>query len=476
MKKISFVMATLFVFIVILLMAMGGTGCANIVPPSGGPRDSIPPLLLKTTPGDSTRNFKGNKITFTFDEFIDIDNPGENLLISPSLKTNPVVDHKLNTITLKLKDTLDDNTTYTIQFGRAVKDFNEGNILQNLVYTFSTGPYIDSLQLKGKVILAETGKIDTTLIVMLHTSANDSAVVKERPRYISKLNGQGEFVFTNLPPKTFYIYTLKDNNGTRRYLDEKQLFGFADIPVTLSDSVRPVTLYAYSESDATPNIPASPASGNRNRRGPGDVADKRLKLQTNLVNNQQDLLSPLVISTDKSLRSFDSTKLKLYTDSVFNPVTDCQFVKDSSNKKIVLQFKWKEQTLYHIILDKDFAVDEEGKKLLRNDTISFTTKKLADYGSVKLTIRNVDMSKNPILQFIAGNQLYKSYPLAGNTFSEDLFLPGEYELRILYDENKNGKWDAGKFFGKHQQPEIAKPIERKINIKPAWKNEFDISL
>jgi hypothetical protein len=142
----------------------------------------------------------------------------------------------------------------------------------------------------------------------------------------------------------------------------------------------------------------------------------------------------------------------------------------------VLQFKWKEQTLYHIILDKDFAVDEEGKKLLRNDTISFTTKKLADYGSVKLTIRNVDMSKNPILQFIAGNQLYKSYPLAGNTFSEDLFLPGEYELRILYDENKNGKWDAGKFFGKHQQPEIAKPIERKINIKPAWKNEFDISL
>ncbi|HUM98047.1 MAG TPA: Ig-like domain-containing protein [Chitinophagaceae bacterium] len=476
MKKISFVMATLFVFIVILLMAMGGTGCANIVPPSGGPRDSIPPLLLKTTPGDSTRNFKGNKITFTFDEFIDIDNPGENLLISPSLKTNPVVDHKLNTITLKLKDTLDDNTTYTIQFGRAVKDFNEGNILQNLVYTFSTGPYIDSLQLKGKVILAETGKIDTTLIVMLHTSANDSAVVKERPRYISKLNGQGEFVFTNLPPKTFYIYTLKDNNGTRRYLDEKQLFGFADKPVTLSDSVSPVTLYAYSESDATPNIPASPASGNRNRRGPGDVADKRLKLQTNLVNNQQDLLSPLVISTDKSLRSFDSTKLKLYTDSVFNPVTDCQFVKDSSNKKIVLQFKWKEQTLYHIILDKDFAVDEEGKKLLRNDTISFTTKKLADYGSVKLTIRNVDMSKNPILQFIAGNQLYKSYPLAGNTFSEDLFLPGEYELRILYDENKNGKWDAGKFFGKHQQPEIAKPIERKINIKPAWKNEFDISL
>jgi len=174
MKKISFVTATLLAFIVILVMAVGGSGCANIVPPSGGPRDSIPPLLLKTTPGDSTRNFKGNKITFTFDEFID------------SPKSQPVVDHKLNTLTLKIKDTLENNTTYTIQFGRTVKDFNEGNVLQNLVYTFSTGPYIDSLQLKGKVILAETGKIDTTLIVMLHTSANDSAVVKERPRYIAK--------------------------------------------------------------------------------------------------------------------------------------------------------------------------------------------------------------------------------------------------------------------------------------------------
>jgi len=171
MKKISFVTATLLAFIVILVMAVGGSGCANIVPPSGGPRDSIPPLLLKTTPGDSTRNFKGNKITFTFDEFIDVDNPSENLLISPSPKSQPVVDHKLNTLTLKIKDTLENNTTYTIQFGRTVKDFNEGNVLQNLVYTFSTGPYIDSLQLKGKVILAETGKIDTTLIVMLHTSA-----------------------------------------------------------------------------------------------------------------------------------------------------------------------------------------------------------------------------------------------------------------------------------------------------------------
>lgn len=132
--------------------------------------------------------------------------------------------------------------------------------------------------------------------------------------------------------------------------------------------------------------------------------------------------------------------------------------------------------MYHVVLDKDFATDSSGKKLLKTDTITFVSKKLSDYGSVKLTIRNLEQARNPVLQFIVGNTLYKSFPLSGNSFAADVFLPGEYELRILYDENKNGKWDPGVFFGKHRQPEIAKPIERRINIKPAWKNEFDISL
>ena len=459
-----------------VVLSFGGSGCANIVPPSGGPRDSIAPVLLKISPGDSTRNFKGNKITFTFDEFIDVQNQEENLLISPSPKTNPVVDHKLNTLTLKLKDTLDPNTTYTINFGKMVKDFNEGNVLDNLVYTFSTGAFIDSLQLSGKVILAETGKIDTTLIVMLHTNGADSAVVKERPRYITKLNSQGEYHFVNLPPQTFYLYALKDNSGTRRYLDAKQLFAFADEPVKISNDTKPVTLYAYSEAEENRTSTAPVSSGNRNRRGGEVQADKRLKFQTTLNNNQQDLLTPFALMFEQPLRSYDSSKIKLFTDSVFNPATGYRFVKDSSNKKIVLENTWKENTMYHVVLDKDFATDSSGKKLLKTDTITFVSKKLSDYGSVKLTIRNLEQARNPVLQFIFGNSLYKSIPLSGNSFSTDVFLPGEYELRILYDENKNGKWDPGVFFGKRRQPEIAKPIERRINIKPAWKNEFDISL
>lgn len=475
-------MKKIFLFLLVAFLLVQQTillpGCANIVPPLGGPRDSLPPRLLKATPHDSTRNFKGDKISFSFDEFIDLKNAESSLLMSPSPKSNPVATHKLNTVTLRLRDSLESNTTYTINFGDAIQDFNEGNVLKNFTYTFSTGPYIDSLELRGKVILAETGKVDSTLIAMLYTNSNDSAVVKEKPRYIARLDGNGEFVFKNLPPKTFYLYALKDDSHTQRYLDEKQLFAFANTPILMNDTVTPITLYAYSVSPPTPQItaPSSNISPGNRGKNVNNAEDRRLKYQTTLISGQQDLLSTFSILLEQPLRSFDSTKIQLFTDSTYKPVPYAAFIKDSSHKKINLKVEWQENTWYHIIMNKDFAEDSLGKKLLKTDTLSFWTKKLSDYGALKLTLRNLDLTKNPVLQFVANNVLYKSFPLTANTFSEKLFLPGEYELRILFDKNKNGKWDPGTFFGKHLQPEIVKPIERKITVKPAWENEVEIVL
>lgn len=452
-------------------------GCANIVPPQGGPRDSLPPVLLKATPGDSTRNFSGNKITFTFDEFIDVQNIQENLLVSPSPKTNPTVDYKLNTVTLKLKDTLESNTTYSINFGNAIKDFNEGNPLKEFTYTFSTGRYIDSLELSGKLILAENGKTDTTLIIMLHTSANDSAVVKERPRYMAKQDSKGNFVFKNLPPKTFYLYALKDEGGTRRYFSDKQLFAFADKPVIVDGKTAPVTLYAYAAKEQAfpPNTSKLGIGANKTGKGGVNTVD-RLKYQTNITGNQQDLLSNFVMTFEQPLRFFDSTKIRLYTDTTFSPDTAYAFRKDTSNRKVILTNTWKENTTYHIILEKDFAEDSAGKKLLKTDTLSFNTKKLADYGALKLKFRDLDMTKNPVLLFVLADNVVKTIPLTSPDFSEAIFVPGEYELRILYDKNKNGTWDPGQFFGKHLQPELVKPVERKITVKAAWENEFELNL
>ena len=182
------------------------------------------------------------------------------------------------------------------------------------------------------------------------------------------------------------------------------------------------------------------------------------------------------MSFDQPLRNFDSSKVSLSTDSTFTPVTAYRFIKDSANKKLQLTHAWKENTVYHLILDKDFADDSSGRKLLKTDTLNFTTNKVSDYGVLKIVFHNFDLSKNPVLQFITNNSVFKSFPLSTADFSQSLFLPGEYELRILYDDNKNGVWDAGEFFGKHRQPEIVKPISRRITVKKSWQNEFDIAL
>ena len=373
------------------------------------------------------------------------------------------------------------NTTYTINFGNAIKDFNESNPLKDFTYTFSTGKYIDSLEFSGNVILAESGKIDTTLIVMLHTNPADSAVRNERPRYIAKLDSKGSFTFKNLPPKTFYVYALKDDGGTRRYFSNKQVFAFADQPVVVDGKTSPLTLYAYSEKDTTgiPSItaPSTRTAPARERIGRTGVTTlERLRYQTNLLNATQDLLTSFIMTFEQPLKFFDSTKISLYTDSTFTPVPDSaySFKYDSTSRQATLKNTWKENVRYHIILEKDFAEDKSGKKLLKTDTLSFTTKKMSEYGQLKLKFRNLDMAKNPVLLFVVNENIVKTVRLTNAEFSSAVFLPGDYELRILYDTNRNGVWDPGQFFGKKRQPELVKPIDRRITVKAAWENEFEI--
>lgn len=472
--KTGRILTFLFIISGLLPAVFTGPGCANIIPPDGGPRDTIPPVMINAAPGDSARHFTGNKIVLSFDEYVDVQNIQENMLVSPLPKVLPLVDFKLKTVTVKLRDTLEANTTYKIDFGNAIRDYTEGNPIKNLTYIFSTGNYIDSFEIKGKVTLAENGKVDSTLIVMLHTSADDSIVVNDKPRYIAKLDGKGNFIFRNLPGRTYYIYALKDDGGTRRYFNDKQLFAFASAPIVTSSTVANVNLYAYSAKPAGTTITNPGLTIGKNRKPNNEVTDKRLKYFTNLTGNQQDLLSDLVVSFENPLRKFDSTGLRLYTDTSFTPVANYHFKPDSTRTKLRLAMNWQENTQYVLVLDKEFADDSSGRKLLKSDTVQFRTRKREEYGSLKFIFKDLDLAKNPVLQFITGDALYKSYPLKGTEFTADLFLPGDYDLRLLFDDNKNGIWDPGEFFTKHRQPELVLPFTRTVAIKPGFRNEYDL--
>ena len=464
-------------FFVVVLLAFAGavslvssTGCANMAPPTGGPRDSLAPKLVRVIPADSSRGFNARKIVFEFNEYVQIDNMQQNLLVSPTPKINPNITSKLKTVTVAIKDTLEPNTTYVIDFGKGIKDVNEGNVLNDFSYVFTTGTTIDSLSISGNVMVAETGLTDSTLIVVLHQNLDDSAVIKERPRYVARLTPKGEFRFHHLPPGNFAIYAMKDEGGQRKYMSKSQLFAFADKPVNTTATGN-ITLYAYLEKDTTPvkkpAAPAKPAKADK---------DKRLRPGLNLSGEHLDLLDTLRLSFNQApLVTFDSSKIIL-TDEKSVPLTGYNIVRDTSNKFALIYYSWTENTPYKLILQKGYATDTLGNEVAKNDTLSFRTKKNSEYGTVQLRFINLDLTRNPVLQFVQNGQVKHSYVFTNRDFKAKIFTPGDYDLRILFDTNKNGIWDPGEFFGKHIQPEKVMAVSRRITIKANWDNEIDITL
>jgi uncharacterized protein (DUF2141 family) len=436
--------------------------CAQISNPTGGVKDSIPPRLVKASPDLRAVSVTGNRITLNFDEYIDVQEVQKNLLISPLQKQQPVITAGLRSINIRLRDTLLPNTTYSINFGDAIKDLNEGNILRNFTYVFSTGPTIDSLTLSGKVIMAENGKTDSTMIAMLYRDAPDSAVQKRKPDYIARLHTNGSFTFENLPAASFKLYALKDGDGGRTYNSLTEAFAFLDQPVNPATSPETQTLYAFTVDKQGTKTPP--------QKSP---ADKRLRITTNVVEGKLDQLGNLRLSINNPIAasSLDSIIL-LDTNLVKQPAT---LAFDSTRKQLEVTSSWKPGSAYILVIPKNSLRDSTGTTLLRNDSVRFVVRTNEEYGRLVLRFPNIDLKRKPVLQFVQNDLVIRSYPLASNEWRSQLFQPGEYEIRILYDTNGDGKWTPGDYASK-RQPEIAVVLPQKLSIRADWDNERDISL
>jgi hypothetical protein len=453
---------------ILLLISFFFTSCANIIPPSGGDRDSLPPVLVSAIPKDSAVNVSPKLITLTFDEFVSLQDVNSNLIVSPTLKDNPIVDNKLKNVTIKFKDSLEDNTTYSLNFGNAIKDVNEGNVIKNFRFVFSTGNTIDNFSYRGKVVLAEKGSIDSTLIVILHNNTSDTAIYKNRPRYFTRINGKGVFEFNNLSGGYYTAYVLP-NDFSKKYDDSTKLFAFRTEPLLINSKTITDTFYvfeAFKRKTATTSTPSATTASK---------TDTRLKYTHNLDNGNQDLLSPLELKFGKPIKKIDSSKL-LFTDSGFNPVKPSRISLDSTKTILSVHFPWKEQTRFNLILSKDALEDTAGAGLIKSDTLKFTTKKETEYGSIRLRFNNINLQKNPILQFIQSDKIIESVPLTSNELIRKLFKSGSFEMRILYDTNKNGVWDTGAFGKVKRQPEIVQLITKPLSVRANWDNEVNIEL
>lgn len=120
--------------------------------------------------------------------------------------------------------------------------------------------------------------------------------------------------------------------------------------------------------------------------------------------------------------------------------------------------------------------DTAGIGLIKSDTLKFTTKKETEYGSIRLRFNNINLQKNPILQFIQSDKIIESVPLTSSELIRKLFKSGSFEMRILYDTNKNGVWDTGAFGKVKRQPEIVQLISKPLSVRANWDNEVNIEL
>jgi hypothetical protein len=171
--------------------------CAKISNPAGGPRDRTPPVVLETIPKNGAKNFKGKSVAITFDEYVTLNAITEKFMVSPPVKKKPKVFTRNKNVAVEFQESLRDSTTYTLYFQDAIRDLNEGNILEDYQFVFSTGPVIDSLSVTGNVYNAADLETPEKTMVLLYRELADSFVVRHLPDYISRVDQKGYFRINN---------------------------------------------------------------------------------------------------------------------------------------------------------------------------------------------------------------------------------------------------------------------------------------
>jgi len=254
--------------LVLVLCVLALVSCAKRGSISGGLKDTLAPVLKLCIPKNYTTNFNTKTVQFTFDEYVKLKNVNKQLIISPPLKYQPEITPSTasKTITLKIKDTLAPNTTYSFNFGESIQDNNEGNPLRQFQFLCSTGSYIDSLSIKGTIADAHDKKTDHFVSVMLYEANEkytDSIIFKENPRYVTNtLDSATTFELAHLKAGKYLLVALKDENSNYRFNPKEDKIGFHQQFITVpTDSV--FNLKLFKEVPANKTVKASQASANR---------------------------------------------------------------------------------------------------------------------------------------------------------------------------------------------------------------------
>ncbi len=215
--------------------------CAQQTSPTGGPKDTIPPTVIRTTPPKNEINFKGDQVEILLSETVILNNPKEQLIITPDIEKEYEIEAKKNRVVLTFNKPLKDSTTYLINFRDAVQDITEKNGVKNLKTAFSTGTYIDSLSIQGNVYEALTNKEVKEITVALYQSDTFN-IYKHKPTYVTKSDEIGNYLFENLKPGNYYVYAFDDKNKNLVVDGRSESYGYLKNPIRLSTNQKEVNI------------------------------------------------------------------------------------------------------------------------------------------------------------------------------------------------------------------------------------------
>ncbi len=529
-KSISLMRYSLYIMVMILI-----AGCARRSTPTGGLKDSIPPVLVNSNPKINSVNFNADEIRLTFDEWVKLDGLDKQLIISPPIEKNKYEIKPLSGITKKLfisfLDSLQENTTYTINFGNSIVDNNEGNEMNFFNYTFSTGPTLDSLFIKGNVEDAFNLETDEYLSLQLYridSTYSDSIIYNNQPTYLASTLDTTAYRFKNLREGKYILIALKDMGNDYIFNPLYDKIGYYDSIISLpKDSI--INLKLFKEE--VPIIWDRPHFINSEKIGFGYYGKLDLNkislvskipdsvnylftkekdkdtinfwLSKNSLDSLEfklkevDTIKTLTVKFDRSKDSIiDSLRISDITKSVIGlkekfklssnlPVREISdsliFIRDIDSTlipfkssinnnldEVTLDFDVKPQDDYSIYILPNAIIDLRGGT---NDTLGFRTRSqsLEDYGNVYLNVIR-DSESQYILQMVnSNNEIVRKYNSINSDglYNFELVNPGKYIFRMIRDNNRNKEWDTGNYL-KKIQPEEVYYSNFELEIRANW--------
>ena len=210
----------------ICLTVLSVVGCARMGSPDGGWYDDTPPYVVGSTPQDKEANVHPKRISIYFNEFIKLEDAQNKVIVSPPQLEMPEIKDGGKRVIVELKDTLKENTTYTIDFSDAISDFTEGNPMGSYTFTFSTGKEIDTLEVAGYLLDAENLEPVKGVMVGLYDDLSDTVLTSKPMMRISRTDSRGHFVIKGVAPGTYRAYALKDMDNDFKYNQKSEMVAF----------------------------------------------------------------------------------------------------------------------------------------------------------------------------------------------------------------------------------------------------------